>query len=62
MNVFYKVQNTTEKTEVQITLLEGLLDDLESSKSISFRLWELINISIFSFNQFLSYQMINNGK
>jgi hypothetical protein len=51
-----------EKAEVQITLLEGLLDDLESSKAISFKLWELINISIGSFNQFLSYQMINNEK
>ena len=51
-----------ERTEVQITLLEGLLDDLEASKSITLKLWELINISICSFNQFLSYQMINNGK
>ena len=51
-----------EKVEINITLLEGELDSLEVSKSISPRLWELINISIFSFLNFLSYQMINSGK
>lgn len=51
-----------EKVEINITLLEGELDSLEVSKSISPRLWELINISIFSFLNFLSYQMINSEK
>lgn len=51
-----------ERTEVQITLLEGLLDDLEASKSITFKLWNRLTMDINSFNQFLSYQMINNGK
>lgn len=51
-----------ESAETNITLLEGVLDDLKSSKSISPKLWELINFSIFSFFNFLSYQMINSEK
>ena len=51
-----------EKAEVQITLLEGLLDEYEMSKSISGKLWKVINISIGSFLQFLSYQMVSNIK
>ena len=51
-----------ESAETNITLLEGVLDELESFKSISPKLWKLINISIFSFLNFLSYQMINSEK
>lgn len=51
-----------ESAETAITLLEGVLDDLEASKAISYKLWKLMNISIGSFLQFLSYQMINSGK
>tara|TARA_B100001093_G_scaffold117544_1_gene109983 strand:- start:136765 stop:137094 length:330 start_codon:yes stop_codon:yes gene_type:complete len=48
--------------ETYIVLLESRLDEMVADNEIPKKLWALINSSIYNFNVYLSYLMVNSIK
>ena len=48
--------------ETYIVLLESRLDEMVVDNEIPKKLWALINSSIYNFNVYLSYLMVNSIK